>query len=72
MKILDVTQRGEKLPESLMKVMAIFFFNLLLVTPVVLTTVEFLWNKYPCTSMGDVMDLLQKYLNAFCALHWQS
>lgn len=69
MKISDVTQRDEKLPESLMKVMAVFFFNQLLVTSLVLTTVEFLWNKYPCTSMEDVMNLLQKCWNAFCALH---
>lgn len=49
-----------------------FLFNLLLVTPLIFTTVAFLWNKYLCTSMEDITNLMQKCWSNVCALHRES
>lgn len=65
----SVKHRCEKLPDSFLKS---FFFNPLCVAPIVFTMLWFLWNKYICTSMEDVINLMQKYQSSFCALHWQS
>lgn len=49
-----------------------FLVNLLFVPPIIFTVLEFLWNKYLCTSMEEVLNLLQKCWNTCYALQRQS
>lgn len=66
--------RCEKLPVTLMKMIAFFLTHCYIyyIYPPIFTMLWFLWNKYMCTSMEDVMNLMQNCQTSFYALHWQS